>query len=38
MANTLFLVLDGIDGSGKSKQVKLIHNYIFSKNKKEIIA
>jgi len=34
MANTLFLVLDGIDGSGKSKQVKLIHNYIFSKNKK----
>ena len=34
MTNSLFLVLDGIDGSGKSEQVKLMHNYLFSKNKK----
>ena len=34
MASSLFLVLDGIDGSGKSEQVKLLHNYLFSKNKK----
>jgi len=34
MAKSLFIVLDGIDGSGKSEMVKLIHNYLFSKNKK----
>ena len=34
MAKSLFIVLDGIDGSGKSEQVKLFHNYLFSKNKK----
>jgi len=30
----LFIVVDGIDGSGKSELIKLLHNYLFSKNKK----
>ncbi|HJN56591.1 MAG: dTMP kinase [Candidatus Woesearchaeota archaeon] len=34
MANGIFIVLDGMDGSGKSELVKLLHNYLFSKNKK----
>lgn len=34
MKNSLFIVVDGIDGSGKSEIVKMIHNYLFSKNKK----
>src|SRR3989344_2991635 len=34
MANGLFIVVDGIDGSGKSEIIKLLHNYLFSKNKK----
>ena len=34
MAKSLFIVLDGMDGSGKSEMVKLLHNYLFSKNKK----
>ena len=33
MAKSLFIVLDGMDGSGKSEMVKLLHNYIFSKSK-----
>ena len=34
MKNSLFIVVDGIDGSGKSEIVKMLHNYLFSKNKK----
>jgi dTMP kinase len=34
MAQSLFIVLDGIDGAGKSEMVKLLHNYLFTKNKK----
>ena len=30
----MFIVIDGIDGSGKSEIVKMLHNYLFSKNKK----
>jgi len=34
MVKGVFIVVDGMDGSGKSEMVKLLHNYIFSKNKK----
>jgi|SRR3989344_2757096 len=34
MKNGLFIVIDGIDGSGKSEIVKMLHNYLFSKDKK----
>lgn len=34
MKNSLFIVIDGIDGSGKSEIVKMLHNYLFSKNRK----
>ena len=34
MKNGLFIVVDGIDGSGKSEIVKMLHNYLFSKSKK----
>lgn len=34
MAKSLFIVLDGIDGSGKSEMINRLHNYIFSLNKK----
>ncbi len=34
MRKSLFIVVDGIDGSGKSEIVKMLHNYLFSKNKK----
>ncbi len=34
MKNSLFVVVDGIDGSGKSEIVKMLHNYLFSKNKR----
>jgi len=34
MTNSLFIVVDGIDGSGKSEIVKMLHNYLFSKHKK----
>src|SRR3989338_7915389 len=33
MAKSVFIVLDGMDGAGKSEMVKLLHNYIFSKSK-----
>ena len=34
MKKGLFIVIDGIDGSGKSEIVKMLHNYLFSKSKK----
>ena len=34
MRRGIFIVVDGIDGSGKSEIVKMLHNYLFSKNKK----
>ncbi len=34
MAKSLFVVIDGMDGSGKSEAIKLLHNYLFTKNKK----
>ena len=34
MKKGIFIVVDGIDGSGKSEIVKMIHNYLFSKSKK----
>ena len=33
MKKNLFIVVDGIDGSGKSEMVKSLHNYLFSKSK-----
>ena len=33
MKKCLFIVIDGIDGSGKSETIKMLHNYLFSKNK-----
>ena len=34
MSKGIFIVFDGMDGSGKSEMVKLLHNYLFSKSKK----
>ena len=34
MKNSLFIVIDGLDGSGKSEITKMLHNYLFSKNKR----
>ena len=34
MAKGMFIVIDGIDGSGKSEIVKMLHNYLFSKSVK----
>ncbi len=34
MKKSIFIVVDGIDGSGKSEIVKMLHNYLFSKSKK----
>ncbi len=34
MQKGIFIVVDGIDGSGKSEIIKMIHNYLFSKHKK----
>jgi dTMP kinase len=34
MKKGVFIVVDGLDGSGKSEIVKMLHNYLFSKNKK----
>ena len=34
MKKGIFIVVDGIDGSGKSEIIKMLHNCLFSKNKK----
>ena len=34
MVKGVFIVIDGLDGSGKSEMIKLLHNYLFSKRKK----
>lgn len=34
MKKGLFIVVDGIDGSGKSEIIKMLHNYLFSKSEK----
>ena len=34
MKKGIFIVIDGIDGSGKSEIVKMLHNYLFSRDKK----
>jgi dTMP kinase len=34
MVKGVFIVLDGLDGSGKSEMVNLLHNYLFSKSRK----
>ena len=34
MVKGIFIVLDGLDGCGKSEMVKVLHNYLFSKSKK----
>lgn len=34
MKKGIFIVVDGIDGSGKSEVIKMLHNYLFSKHKK----
>ena len=34
MKNGIFIVIDGIDGSGKGEIVKMLHNYLFSKHKR----
>lgn len=33
MKKGLFIVIDGLDGSGKGEMVKLLHNYLFAKSK-----
>jgi len=33
MVKGVFIVIDGMDGSGKGEMVKLLHNYLFSKDK-----
>lgn len=37
MKKELFIVVDGIDGSGKTELIKMLHNYLFSKHKKYCI-
>jgi len=34
MKKGMFIVVDGIDGSGKSEVIKMLHNYLFSRHKK----
>jgi len=34
MKKGIFIVVDGLDGSGKSEIVKMLHNYLFSKSEK----
>ena len=37
MKKGIFIVVDGIDGSGKSEIVKMLHNYLFSNKKYRIL-
>ena len=37
MKKGIFIVIDGIDGSGKSEIVKMLHNYLFSNKKYRIL-
>ncbi len=37
MRKCLFIVIDGMDGSGKSEAVKLLHNHLFSKKMYRIL-
>ena len=37
MKKGMFIVVDGIDGSGKSEIVKMLHNYLFSNKKYRIL-
>ena len=37
MKKGMFIVVDGIDGSGKSEIIKMLHNHLFSKHKKHRI-
>lgn len=37
MKKGIFIVIDGIDGSGKSEIVKILHNYLFSNKKYRIL-
>ncbi|MBI2656452.1 dTMP kinase [Candidatus Woesearchaeota archaeon] len=34
MGKGMFIVVDGIDGSGKSELIKMLHNHLFSRHKK----
>src|SRR3989338_3010387 len=34
MKTGIFIAIDGIDGSGKSEIVKMLHNHLYSKHKK----
>ncbi len=34
MSKGLFIVIDGIDGSGKSEIIKMLHNHLYSSSKK----
>ena len=37
MGKSAFVVVDGMDGSGKSEIVKMLHNYLFSKKQYRIL-
>jgi len=37
MAKGVFIVLDGLDGSGKSKMVKLLHDYLLESGKYNVL-
>ncbi len=37
MAKGIFIVLDGLDGSGKSEMVKLLHDYLLESGKYDVL-